>query len=148
MNKENNSQETILYFVDLSAIIFGLAAISFALYITPYLLFGVKYSVPLFIMQTSEFLRLHHDISGFALVFAVLIPFYLIGALLFYLSSRMTKLYEKETFHIELEDLAQETQDLTSEKKNKTNLVILYLFLILLTVSALFFVEGLITRTY
>jgi len=78
--------ELVLYAIGLSFFAFGAAGIILALYSTPYLIWGVSYDVPEFVIQFGIWFQQSAQ-SGKALqLFALLVPGFLAGSILMFIA--------------------------------------------------------------
>jgi len=64
----------------------GFFILAMWLYLIPYLFFGYQYDVPEIVMHLTHYFEMHHDVDGYLLLSAVLLPPLIIAGLLFYMA--------------------------------------------------------------
>jgi len=78
--------ELILYAIGLCFLLAGAAGIILALYSTPYLLWGVHYDVPEFVIQFGIWFQQSQHVAKPLQLFALLFPSFLFGSVLIFIA--------------------------------------------------------------
>jgi hypothetical protein len=71
-------------------LILGIGLLGFCMYLLPYMLINLHYSVPTFVVAIQAYLAEHHGIHGVWQIWLVLLPLALTGCMFLYLAREYT----------------------------------------------------------
>lgn len=133
--------------VGMLCLILGVGLLGFCIYLLPYMLINLHYSVPTFIVATQAYLAEHHGIHGLLQIWVVLLPLILAACMFLYLAREYTLTIEDE--EAQLEQIKTDTNKIASpprvfRKKYKIHPMIASLSLVLLALVLLLLVEWLL----
>lgn len=97
MTKEENTE----YFVGMICLFLGIGLIGLTLYLLPYALFNINYSVPTFVINVRAWLELTHGLHGGIEMLVLFLPLVMGGLVFLYLAREFTADLETKEARLE-----------------------------------------------
>jgi hypothetical protein len=148
MMQHMTKQENTEYFIGMICLFLGIALIGFALYLLPYALFNIKYSVPAFVINIRAWLELNHGLHGRLEMLVLFLPIVMAGAVFLYLAREFTADLESKEARLETDTPGYlsnlEPPEAPPVKQYKVHPLIINLSVILLVLVLLILAEWLI----
>lgn len=97
MTKEENTE----YFVGMICLFLGIGLLGLTLYLLPYALFNINYSVPTFVINIRAWLELTHGLHGRTEMLVLFLPLVMGGVVFLYLAREFTADLESKEARLE-----------------------------------------------